>query len=61
MSVHELILNFYVCVGMFAVFLCFGFMMPFVGNVLVVLFSIVMGEKTWAKMKGIPSGTEMEA
>lgn len=61
MSVHELILNFYVCVGMFAVFLCFGFMMPFVGNVLVILFSIVMGEKTWAGMKGIPSGTEMEA
>lgn len=61
MSVHEIILNFYVCVGMFAVFLCFGFMMPFVGTALSVLFSIVMGEKTYAQMKGIPSGTEMEA
>jgi len=60
MSAHELILNIYVCFGMVAVFLCFGFLMPFVGNVLVVLFSIMMGEKTYAKMKGIRSGTEMD-
>lgn len=60
MAIHDIIINFFVCIGMFAVFACFGFLMPFWGQFLASIFLTVVGERTLAKAKGIPSGTEME-
>jgi len=43
--------------GIVAVGLCFLFLMPLVGKTLVVLFSIFMGERTYAQMTKTPSGS----
>jgi len=46
-------------IGLFAVGLCFLFLMPMVGQTLVVLSGIVFGEQAYSKFKGQPSGTDM--
>ena len=46
-------------IGLFAVGLSFIFLMPSIGEFLAVLFSAIMGERLYAKLKGIPSGSDM--
>ena len=46
-----------VCTGLFAVGLCFLFLMPVVGQTLPSLFGLFMTEQQMAKMNNEPSGT----
>lgn len=45
--------------GLFAVGLCFMFLLPGVGAVLATLFSFILGEQTVARFQKQESGTEM--
>ncbi|MEL6341939.1 MAG: hypothetical protein AAFV53_02325 [Myxococcota bacterium] len=45
--------------GLFAVGLCFMFLLPGVGAVLATLFSFILGEQTYARLQNQESGTEM--
>jgi uncharacterized protein involved in cysteine biosynthesis len=51
-----LILLAFVCFGMICVFATFVFMMPIVANVILGVFSTVMGEQMGAKARGQTSG-----
>jgi caa(3)-type oxidase subunit IV len=53
----DILLNVLVCFGLLAVSLCFVFLLPLVGNVLVSVFSTVMAEQKFTEFKGIESGT----
>ena len=46
-------------IGLFAVGLCFMFLLPGVGAFLVTVFSAILGEQTYARLKGIESGSNM--
>ena len=37
-----------------------SFFMPLMGNVVAILFQVVIGEQQWAKMKGIESQCEQK-
>ena len=52
------ILFMLVCFGMIAVCLCFTFLMPLVGTVLSLLANLFFGERSYAAMKKIRSGSE---
>lgn len=54
------LLNLLVCVACFAVCLCFVVLLPGVGQALVAIWSTVMGEQVASKVKGIPTGTDMD-
>lgn len=47
-----------VCFGMIAVCLCFTFLMPLVGTVVTLLSKLFFGERAYAKMKKVRSGSE---
>ena len=55
-----ILLNILVCFGLIAVGIAFIVLLPVVGNVLVSVFGTVVGEQTFARFKGIKSGTVME-
>lgn len=46
-------------IGLFAVGLCFLFWMPVWGNLLISLFSAVVGEQALSKRQGIDSGSKL--
>ena len=46
-------------IGLFAVGLCFMFLLPNVGAVLVALFSLIVGEQMVARLRGEESGSDM--
>ncbi len=55
-----LLLNILVCLGCFAVCLCFVILLPGVGQALAMIWTTVMGEQIGTKMKGLPTGTDMD-
>ena len=58
LAVNTIILPF-VLFGTVCVLATFGFMIPVVSKVLILTFSAVMGEQTYAKLRGKKSGTEL--
>lgn len=46
-------------IGIFAVGLCFIILLPNVGVFLVTVFSLILGEQTLARLRGVESGSDM--
>ena len=56
----NLLLNFFVVCGLIAVGSAFLFLIPLVGQTLVFLWSAVVAEQTYTRVRGQRSGTDMD-